>query len=96
MVLQSYEEWGDAAFDRFNGMFGFAIDDRKNNRLVLARDHFGIKPLYYTNIGTAGGAQAALRLGDQAAAGRSQGRRCTGPRAQRAHPVPLPAVPHPR
>lgn len=52
VVLQSYEEWGDAAFDRFNGMFGFAIDDRKNNRLVLARDHFGIKPLYYSNVGS--------------------------------------------
>jgi asparagine synthase (glutamine-hydrolysing) len=53
VVLQSYEEWGDAAFDRFNGMFGFAIFDKKNNRVVLARDHFGIKPLYYTNAGTA-------------------------------------------
>jgi asparagine synthase (glutamine-hydrolysing) len=53
VVLQSYEEWGDAAFDKFNGMFGFAIHDRKNNRLVLARDHFGIKPLYYATAGTA-------------------------------------------
>jgi asparagine synthase (glutamine-hydrolysing) len=53
VVLQSYEEWGDAAFDKFNGMFGFAIHDRRNNRLVLARDHFGIKPLYYATGGTA-------------------------------------------
>src|SRR5690606_20980082 len=53
VVLQSYEEWGDAAFDKFNGMFGFAIHDRKNSRLVLARDHFGIKPLYYATAGTA-------------------------------------------
>ena len=53
VVLQSYEEWGDAAFDKFNGMFGLAIHDRKNNRLVLARDHFGIKPLYYATAGTA-------------------------------------------
>ncbi|WP_125610389.1 asparagine synthase (glutamine-hydrolyzing) [Specibacter cremeus] len=53
VVLQSYEEWGDAAFDRFNGMFGFAILDKRNNRLVLARDHFGIKPLYYATAGTA-------------------------------------------
>lgn len=52
VVLQSYEEWGDAAFDRFNGMFGFAIHDRKNKRLVLARDHFGIKPLYYATAGS--------------------------------------------
>lgn len=53
VVLQSYEEWGDAAFDKFNGMFGLAIHDGNNNRLVLARDHFGIKPLYYATGGTA-------------------------------------------
>ncbi|MFC8302496.1 asparagine synthase (glutamine-hydrolyzing) [Specibacter sp. NPDC057265] len=53
VVLQSYEEWGDAAFDKFNGMFGLAIHDSVNNRLVLARDHFGIKPLYYATGGTA-------------------------------------------
>lgn len=52
VVLQAYEEWGDAAFDRFNGMFGLAIYDQKRERLVLARDHFGIKPLYYANAGT--------------------------------------------
>lgn len=52
VVLQSYEQWGDDAFDRFNGMFGFAIYDRRNSRLVLARDHFGIKPLYWANAGT--------------------------------------------
>ena len=33
-------------------MFGLAIHDRVNNRLVLARDHFGIKPLYYATAGT--------------------------------------------
>lgn len=52
VVLQSYEEWGTAAFDRFNGMFGFAILDKKRDVLVLARDHFGIKPLYWANAGT--------------------------------------------
>lgn len=52
VLLQSYEEWGDEAFDRFNGMFGFAIYDKKRSRVVLARDHFGIKPLYYANAGT--------------------------------------------
>ncbi|MEE2569251.1 asparagine synthase (glutamine-hydrolyzing) [Pseudarthrobacter sp. J64] len=53
VVLQSYEEWGTEAFDRFNGMFGFAILDKKRDVLVLARDHFGIKPLYWANAGTA-------------------------------------------
>ncbi|WP_026818353.1 asparagine synthase (glutamine-hydrolyzing) [Arthrobacter castelli] len=52
VVLQAYEEWGDEAFDRFNGMFGFAIYDKKRSRVVLVRDHFGIKPLYYANAGT--------------------------------------------
>ncbi|WP_394937753.1 asparagine synthase (glutamine-hydrolyzing) [Psychromicrobium sp. YIM B11713] len=52
VVLQSYEEWGVEAFDRFNGMFGLAIHDTKNNQLVLARDHFGIKPLYFAKAGT--------------------------------------------
>ena len=52
MVLQAYEEWGTEAFDRFNGMFGLAILDRHRDQLVLARDHFGIKPLYWANAGT--------------------------------------------
>lgn len=47
VALYSYIHWGDAAFDKFNGMFGLAIYDSKNDRLVLARDHFGIKPLYF-------------------------------------------------
>lgn len=53
VVLQAYAEWGTDAFDRFNGMFALAIYDKKKEQLILARDHFGIKPLYFTNIGTA-------------------------------------------
>ncbi|NYE94302.1 asparagine synthase (glutamine-hydrolyzing) [Psychromicrobium silvestre] len=52
VVLQSYEEWGEEAFDKFNGMFGLAIHDVKKGKLVLARDHFGIKPLYFATAGT--------------------------------------------
>jgi len=52
VVLQAYAEWGTDAFDRFNGMFAFAIYDKKKEQLVLARDHFGIKPLYFTNVGS--------------------------------------------
>jgi asparagine synthase (glutamine-hydrolysing) len=52
VVLQAYEEWGTEAFDRFNGMFGLAILDRHRGQLVLARDHLGIKPLYWANAGT--------------------------------------------
>ena len=52
VVLQAYAEWGTDAFDRFNGMFALAIYDKKKEQLVLARDHFGIKPLYFANIGS--------------------------------------------
>ncbi len=38
---------GTAAYDRFNGMFAFAIHDAESDTLTVARDHFGIKPLYY-------------------------------------------------
>ncbi|MGH2370609.1 MAG: asparagine synthase (glutamine-hydrolyzing), partial [Chloroflexota bacterium] len=46
-VLHAYEEWGTDAFRRFNGMFAFAVFDRRSGELVLARDRRGIKPLYY-------------------------------------------------
>lgn len=46
VVLQAFAEWGADAFDRFNGMFGLAIWDAQERSLTLARDHFGIKPLY--------------------------------------------------
>ncbi|WP_114597611.1 asparagine synthase (glutamine-hydrolyzing) [Renibacterium salmoninarum] len=52
VILQAYEEWGEESFDRFNGMFGFAIHDQAKQKLILARDHFGIKPLYFANTGT--------------------------------------------
>lgn len=47
VVIHAYEEWGEACLDRFNGMFAFAIFDRKQQRLFLARDRFGVKPLYW-------------------------------------------------
>lgn len=46
-VLHGYVEWGEAMVERLNGMFAFAILDRRNRRLFLARDRFGEKPLYY-------------------------------------------------
>ncbi len=51
VVLTSFMEWGVKALDRFNGMFAFAIWDRKEKKLTLARDRYGIKPLYVSQQG---------------------------------------------
>jgi asparagine synthase (glutamine-hydrolysing) len=47
VVLHGYRCWGVDVLRRLNGMFAFAIYDRERKRLFLARDPFGIKPLYY-------------------------------------------------
>jgi asparagine synthase (glutamine-hydrolysing) len=52
IIVHGYEEWGDTSFDRYNGMFGIALYDIKKKRLLLVRDHFGIKPLYYSVQGS--------------------------------------------
>lgn len=46
VLLQAYAEWGPGCVGRFRGMFAFALWDRATERLVLARDAFGKKPLY--------------------------------------------------
>jgi asparagine synthase (glutamine-hydrolysing) len=47
VILKAYDFWGVDCFEFFNGMFAIAIWDEKNHELILARDHAGIKPLYY-------------------------------------------------
>ena len=47
VILNAYIQWGSSAVSRFNGMFGFAIWDKIEKKLFLARDRYGIKPLYY-------------------------------------------------
>jgi asparagine synthase (glutamine-hydrolysing) len=47
-ILRGYEVYGDAVVERLRGMFAFGIWDRRQRRLLLARDPLGIKPLYYT------------------------------------------------
>ena len=47
VLVHGYKEWGEGLFDRLNGMFGLAIWDESDRKLVVARDAMGIKPVYY-------------------------------------------------
>jgi asparagine synthase (glutamine-hydrolysing) len=49
VLLYAFHRWGHACLDYFNGMWAMAIWDNLSNSLFLARDRFGIKPLYYVN-----------------------------------------------
>jgi len=52
VIVYAYKEWGiKEIVSRFNGMFAFAIWDREKNLFFLARDRYGIKPLYFTLLG---------------------------------------------
>ncbi len=48
VIVHLYEEYGDACVEHLRGMFGFALWDRKAQRLLIGRDRTGIKPLYYS------------------------------------------------
>lgn len=48
VILKAYIQWGTKCFQRFNGMFALVIFDKRTSRLIVARDHAGIKPLYYS------------------------------------------------
>lgn len=47
VLLNAYKEWGEKCLDKFNGMFSFAIWNKKEQTLFAARDRFGVKPFYY-------------------------------------------------
>jgi asparagine synthase (glutamine-hydrolysing) len=49
VLLRGYKKWGKQYLQRLNGMFAFVIWDKKRKTLFLARDRFGIKPLYYSS-----------------------------------------------
>src|SRR5436309_4742243 len=50
VLAHGYEQWGVGLWERLRGMFAVAIWDARAQRLVLARDRFGIKPLYYRDV----------------------------------------------
>ncbi|WP_426476353.1 asparagine synthase (glutamine-hydrolyzing) [Chryseobacterium sp. CBSDS_008] len=47
VILKAYEEWGTAAFEKLDGMFAICIVDLISQKLILARDRVGMKPLFY-------------------------------------------------
>ena len=50
VILKAWHAWGENCVSRFLGMFAFAIHERDTGRLILARDRFGIKPLYLAEV----------------------------------------------
>jgi asparagine synthase (glutamine-hydrolysing) len=54
VLLAGYQQWGDAILDRIQGMFAFAIWDRRRQRLLAARDRMGKKPFYFAQLPRAG------------------------------------------
>ena len=59
VLLEAYKKWGKDSLNRLLGMFAFAIWDRKENNLFLARDPIGKKPLFYSTLNGAGFAFAS-------------------------------------
>ena len=78
VLVHGYEEWGARLWERLRGMFAVASGTRAAQRLVLARDRFGIKPLYYRYA-----AASSLRLRARRAAAR---RASTSTRSRRSSP----------
>ena len=59
VILEAYDAWGEDAFRSFNGMFGLALYDARRERIILARDRAGEKPLFY------GGLNGGLLFGSE-------------------------------
>lgn len=52
IIMAAYDYWGLSCLEKFIGMWAFIILDKRNRKLIASRDRFGIKPLYYTYIGS--------------------------------------------
>jgi len=50
VVLKAYKHWGKEAFNKFNGMWALTIYDSIENNIILSRDRFGIKPIFYSKV----------------------------------------------
>ncbi len=68
VIAKAYHAWGASCVERFKGMFAFAIHERDTGRVMLARDRFGIKPLYLSQtperLYFASSLQSILKTGD--------------------------------
>lgn len=51
VIMKAWHAWGEACVERFHGMFAFVIHERESGRVIMARDRFGIKPLYLSQKG---------------------------------------------
>jgi asparagine synthase (glutamine-hydrolysing) len=51
VILRAYRTWGEGCLERLRGMFSFALWDEERRTLFCARDRFGIKPFYYSQVG---------------------------------------------
>ncbi len=49
VIIEAYKEWGFECLQKFNGMFAFALFDKKKNHLFCARDRVGVKPFYFSD-----------------------------------------------
>jgi asparagine synthase (glutamine-hydrolysing) len=61
VILRGYAHWGEAVFEKLAGMFAVLIVDRREHRMIAARDPFGIKPLYMTEGGGVVGFASEMR-----------------------------------
>lgn len=61
VVLKALVEWGPVAFERFSGAFALALWDERLRELTVARDRYGIKPLYWRELASGGASRHAIR-----------------------------------